>query len=142
MRKFLYEDEITKLFRDYLKKQGWVIESTAKGRKRGADIVAKRSGKRIYIEAKGGGSQDPKSKRFGSAFTKLQSQQNTDVAFACLARMISRYCPDYIGMVLHHDAYHHDSVKEILPTIKKIQAGVWLVSKKGVVCLAKPKQQK
>jgi hypothetical protein len=142
MRNFLYEDEITDCFVRYLKKEGWEIVKRSRGRSPGADIIASRLGKRLFIEAKGGGSQDPKSKRYGKPFSKLQCQQNTDVAFASIPRMLSRYKPDYVGIVLHDDEHHKASLKEIVRTIKKIGAGVWFVSPKKVICITKPKYQK
>ncbi len=135
---FLTEDEITDIFSVHLEKQGYEIVSRAKGQSRGADIVAKLNGQTLYVEAKGGGSQASYSKRFGKPFTRLQAYQHTDVAFACISRMISRYNPDYVGIILPDDLNHNDAIHELLPAIKKLDAGAWLVGKDGIKYLANP----
>jgi len=140
-KNYLTEDEITEILSDHLIGSGWEIVSRAKGNNRGADIVAKKNDKIICIEAKGGGSQLPTSKRYGQSFTRLQCQIHTDVAFACLPRMKTRYRPDFIGLALPDDEYHFESVSEILHAIKKLGAGLWLVGKDGVRELVEPDQQ-
>jgi len=61
----LTEDEIVKLLMQHLISQSWTIESFCLGQQRGYDIVAIRSGKRLYIEAKGAKASDnsPTKKR-------------------------------------------------------------------------------
>ena len=135
---FLTEDQITEIFCKYLTDEGWQILSRATGRIKGADIVAERGGKALCIEAKGGGSQTKGSRRYGQPFNRLQCQKHTDVAFACLPRMMARYEPDYIGMVLPDDAHHRESVLEILPAIKKLDAGIWLISRGNIETLYSP----
>jgi hypothetical protein len=56
--------------------------------------------------------------------------------------MLARYEPSYVGIVLPDDQYHLESLQEILPTIKKLGAGAWLVGKKGIRTLSKPKLQR
>jgi len=139
---FLTEDKVTEIFSNYLSNQHWQILSRALGRAHGADIVAELDGKILCIEAKGGGSQSPNTKRYGQPFTRLQCQKHTDVAFACIPRMMARYKPDYVGIVLPDDLYHQESVNETLPAIKQLGAGVWLVSaEKNIKELAKPELQ-
>ena len=138
MMNFLTEDQITDIFLDYLIGQKWKIVSRARGRSPGADIVAEKNNNFLCIEAKGGGSQSPGTKRYGQAFTRLQCQKHTDVAFACIPRMMARYKPDYVGIVLPDDKYHLDSVSEILPAIQKLGAGLWLVGLGGVRSISEP----
>lgn len=61
----LTEDEIVELLMQHLVSQSWTIESFCLGQQRGYDIVATRSGKRLYVEAKGAKSSDnsPTKKR-------------------------------------------------------------------------------
>lgn len=132
MKDFLTEDEITDIFTDFLVARKWEVLSRAKGRSPGADIVAKLNGKMLCIEAKGGGSQSPSTLRYGQPFTRLQCQKHTDVAFACIPRMMARYNPDYVGIVLPDDRHHFDSVSEILPAFEMLGAGLWLVGSGGV----------
>lgn len=137
-RSYLTEDEVTEIFCNFLTCEGWKILSRAKGKAKGADIVVQKNKKVLCIEAKGGGSQTVGSKRYGKPFTRLQCQKHTDVAFACLPRMVARYNPAYVGMILPNDKYHRESVIEILPAIKKLDAAVWLVSEDGVETLHSP----
>ena len=138
MKDFLTEDEITEIFSNYLITKSWTILARAKGREKGSDIVAERNGDRMCIEAKGGGSQTIGSKRYGKPFERLQCQKHTDVAFACLPRMVARYKPKYVGMILPDDEYHRESISEILPAIKQLGAGAWLVNKNKVITLNDP----
>ena len=139
MQAFLTEDEITEIFADHLIEQGFEILSRAKGRMRGADIVANLKGKKMCIEAKGGGSQSVASSRFGQPFTRLQCQSHTDVAFACIPRMIARYKPDFVGIVLPDDRFHSESLAELVPAIMTLRAGAWLVSPSKVETVVAPK---
>lgn len=61
----LTEDEIVKMLMQHLVSQSWTIESFCLGQQRGYDIVATRSGKRLYVEAKGAKASDnsPTKKR-------------------------------------------------------------------------------
>lgn len=138
MNDFLTEDQITEIFVQHLIGQGYEIKSRAMGRSRGADIVATLNGALLCIEAKGGGSQSKTSRRVGKPFTRLQCQSHTDVAFACIPRMVSRYKPDYVGIILPDDKYHLESLSEILPAIKILGAGAWLVGTEGIKVMAQP----
>ncbi len=148
MATFLTEDKITDIFTNHLVSENWEILSRAKGRTPGADIVARLHGKTMCIEAKGGGSQSTHSKRYGQPFKKLDCQKNTDVAFACIPRMIARYNPDYVGVVLPDNQHYFESVSEILPAFKTLGAGLWLVKQEDIIrvlsqpCLQKNRQLK
>lgn len=137
-KEYLTEDEVTEIFSNYLIEKGWKIISRAKGQKRGIDIFAERKGKTLCIEAKGAGSQTKSSARYGTPFNKLQCDKHTDSAFACLPRMMARYKPDYVGMILPDDTCHEKSVTELLPAIKKLDAGIWLISLNSIKSLNSP----
>lgn len=141
MSEFLTEDQVTDIFSEYLEGLGYEIIYRAKGYAKGVDIKATLGGRILCIEAKGGGSQSKTSKRYGSPFTRLQSNIHTDVAFACIGRMLTRYLPDYVGMVLPDDENHNASIKELIPAIKKLGAGVWLVGVDGVKTICEPQLQ-
>ncbi|OIN86693.1 MAG: hypothetical protein AUJ12_05300 [Alphaproteobacteria bacterium CG1_02_46_17] len=138
MSGFLTEDQITEIFARHLVVQGYEIKSRAMGRSRGADIVATLNDRVLCIEAKGGGAQSATSRRFGKPFTRLQCQSHTDVAFACIPRMMTRYKPDYVGIILPDDKYHFESLSEILPAIKTLGAGVWLIGSERIKIMAEP----
>ena len=138
---YITEDEITDIFSRYLEGKGWEIVSRAMGHSRGADIVAKRNGKIFCVEAKGGGSQTKGTNRFGKPFTRLQCQIHTDAAFASLPRMMSRYSPDFVGLILPDDPHHKESVSEIFLAIKKLEAGIWLINRDNVTSLFDPTDQ-
>lgn len=61
----LTEDETIELLMQHLVSQSWTIESFCLGQQRGYDIVATRSGQRLYVEAKGAKASDnsPTKKR-------------------------------------------------------------------------------
>ncbi len=139
MKSYLTEDQITDIFAHYLELDKWHILERARGKSRGADIVAIKNGRRLCIEAKGGGSQSVGSARYGQAFSRRQCNSHTDVAFASIPRMVARYNPNYVGIVLPDDKFHFESVDEILPAIKQLGAGLWLVSGNGTRAILRPK---
>lgn len=65
----LTEDQVVNAVRGHLEAAGWVIESYAHAHQRGDDIVAVQHGRRLRIEAEGGGSSKPGTNRYGQAFT-------------------------------------------------------------------------
>lgn len=80
----LTEDETIEILIQYLEKTGWNIESHCLGQTRGCDIIAEKTGSKIFIEVKGAraGDKSPTKKReyfdsgqikthFGKAIVKV-----------------------------------------------------------------------
>ncbi len=55
-----------------------------------------------------------------------------------IPRMMARYKPDYVGIILPNDKYHLESLSEILPAIKTLGAGAWLIGSEGIKVMAEP----
>ncbi|MGA8182154.1 MAG: hypothetical protein WB819_00750 [Terriglobia bacterium] len=72
MARIITEDEVVDAVIGFLKPKGWEIESRATVRQHGYDIVAVRNAKRLIIEAKGAGSSQAHTRRFGQQFTRSQ----------------------------------------------------------------------
>jgi hypothetical protein len=65
----LYEDDVVDAVCVHLQASGWIIQSFARAHQRGDDIVATRDARTLRVEAKGGGSSKPGTKRFGKQFS-------------------------------------------------------------------------
>ena len=68
----LTEDEVIDIMIDYLKNDGYEIESYCSTSQRGHDIVARKNDEYLCIEAKGQTSANPKSNRYGREFDSAQ----------------------------------------------------------------------
>jgi len=72
MARIITEDEVVDAVIGFLKPKGWKIESRATVRQHGYDIVAVRNATRLIIEAKGAGSSQPHTARYGQEFERKQ----------------------------------------------------------------------
>ena len=93
----LTEDDTIKYLMQYLKSEGWVIESYCLGQQHGNDIVALKANTKLIVEVKGAKANDasPTKKRehfdsgqikthFGKALVKILDEKylNPDAKFA------------------------------------------------------------
>jgi hypothetical protein len=86
----LYENDVVDAVCDYLKKQGFTIESRCSSTERGDDIVAVRAGIRLFLEAKGEGSAREGTARYGKCFNSGQVFDVVAKAFYRAAVMLQR----------------------------------------------------
>ena len=70
---FITENEVVEAVAGYLSNNGWEIVATCTTAQRGVDILAKRNGETLAVEAKGAGSATPESRRYGKPFTNNQN---------------------------------------------------------------------
>ena len=73
------EDQVVDAVCHELEAQGWVITRRATTTERGADIVARRHGRDLIVEAKGGTSASASSNRFGRSFSATRTMMQVRV---------------------------------------------------------------
>ena len=68
----LTENDVVRAVAEHLRRGGWHILSTSNTGETGYDILAKAGGTTLVVEAKGGTSSKPVTKRYGKPFTPNQ----------------------------------------------------------------------
>ena len=131
----LTENEIVEAVAAYLRKTGWEILHTKTTIQQGIDILAQKDGRKLAVEAKGGGSAKPGSARFGLHFTA--NQKRTHVAVALLKAMQTK-CEESceVGVALPDDLEHTRLISTVLPALVAMNICVFLVGSDRTVHLA------
>ncbi len=117
----LGEDRVIEILREWLRRQGWILPTRADNR-RGADIIAKKGGRKWVIEAKGAGSR---------------SQARVNYFLIALGQILQRMSDEQqvSYSVAFPDIRQYRSLWERLPGEAKSRIGVsaLFVSKGGIV---------
>ncbi|MER2133725.1 MAG: hypothetical protein ABS910_03495 [Arthrobacter sp.] len=132
----LTEDAVSLAVRIYLEKEGWTITNLAPaaGRIHGDDIVAEVDGRRLVIEVKGEGSSDPKSRRFGFAFSS--SQVTTHVAMATYKALQAVSQGAEAGIALPDNPSHRRTLALIQPSLSVLGISVFWVDRQAAVVVS------
>lgn len=119
--------------RSHLEAEGWIIRSwaAAVGRVRGNDIVAELEGKQLIVEAKGEGSSDPKSNKFGLTFDSSQVTTHVSVATYKAMRAISEGAQ--AGVALPDTVLHRRKIDAVQPALSRLGVSVFWVDRHGAV---------
>ena len=107
----LHESSVIRSVSRYLENAGWQILESNEVAQHGDDIVARRKGLEIRIEAKGAGSEQSHTARFGQQFSRRQVRSHVAVAFCRAARM--RSDGTITGMTLPNNADHREMAAAI-----------------------------
>jgi hypothetical protein len=128
----LTEDQVTEAVCDYLRTHHWTIVSRAMGKAPGVDVVAEQQGIRLEIEAKGAGSSDPSSSRFGHSFTR--GNVSTHVGEAVLKALRVIAADRALAAIAFPDNRdHHAEVDLIRRALQRIGIIVFWVRENGTV---------
>ena len=123
----------------YLEKQKYTDIKRCKPKERGIDITAKKVGKILYIEAKGGKSSDENSKRAKKGLEFDSSQIDVSVATAILKTMQNchKYKEGDFAMAFPNDNNQRFKkiIKPIYPLLEKIGFKIYFVSENNVEIL-------
>lgn len=132
MRRWLTENEIVEAVAGYLRNAGWDILQTCTTKQHGIDILAERHGRRLAVEAKGGGSGTPWTRRYGSPFNCNQKRSHVAVALLTAARVFSE--GNYgAAIALPSDEEHSLLITQIRPALRRLGIRIFLVDPDGVV---------
>jgi len=121
---FITENEVVEAVAGYLSNNGWEIVATCTTAQRGVDILAKRNGETLAVEAKGAGSATPESRRYGKPFTNNQKRSHVASALLAAARIVSR-AEFRAAIALPADKVHKLLVEEITPALTILNVRVF-----------------
>ena len=128
----LTENDVVEAVAGYLKDQGWQITDRSHTDRRGHDILARRDGIVLAVEAKGGTSSKRGTRRHGSPFNSSQKRSHVSVALYKAACVFSagHLRP---GIALPSDDRHRRLIEDILPALGVLEVTVFLVSENRTV---------
>jgi len=134
----LTEDEVSSAVREHLIEQGWKIESFAVAAtgQHGEDIVAMRDGRRLSVEAKGEGSSQSHTIRYGKPFSGGQVKTHVSVAMYQAMKALSK--GDCVGIALPDNAPHRQAVGVIGEGVSRLGIAVFWVDRQGAVSVENP----
>jgi hypothetical protein len=93
----------------------------------GIDICAERNGVTLAVEAKGGGSSKPGTAKYGEPFST--GQKRSHVAVAVLTALgVASVGKQQAAIAFPDDAGHMRLIKQIWPSLQKLNIGVYFVS--------------
>lgn len=131
----IYEDDVVDSVKSYLEKEGYEIIRYCHTRERGEDIVAKKGNKYLYVEAKGEGSSDPNSNRYGKKFDSSQMRDHVSAAIYKALEIKNRHLNDDVSIAFPDNKRHKNLLMNVLPSLKELNIQVFIVDKIGNVSI-------
>jgi hypothetical protein len=132
----LYEAQVVDRVCGFLRRNNFREIVCIPTNKRGEDIkaIAPDKTQQITIEAKGGTSSDPESKRYGKPFDSKQVLDHVAKAVYCAARY--SLSGRLSGVAFPKDEHHMRKVNDILQVLKRLRIEVFWVTENGKVEVA------
>ena len=128
----LTENDVVEAVAQHLEEEGWRISDTSHTDQRGHDILARRDGIVLAVEAKGGTSSKRGTSRHGLEFDSGQKRSHVSVALYKAACVFSAgHCRP--GIALPSDDRHRRLVDDILPALGALKVAVFLVAEDRTV---------
>ena len=117
----------------YLEHRGYAILQALTTRQTGIDIVArhKESGLRVHIEAKGGTSSKPGSKRYGLPFAASQVRDHVSCAFYKAAQLLEDECS--VAIAVPATELHKKRLDDIRHAIERLGIVAFIIDDDGAV---------
>ena len=128
----LTENDVIKSVVSHLEANDWRIVDVRWTHQRGIDILAKRHGNTLAIEAKGGTASTPGSARYGQPFTANQKKSHVSRALYTAACEVSKK-EHQAGIAVPSDPKHEQLMKAILPVLEQLKIEAFLVEDDGHV---------
>jgi hypothetical protein len=130
------EDFVVNAVERFVVRAGWVVASKAYAHQHGDDLVATRSNTTLRVEAKGGGSSKPGTRRFGESFTGNQVKTHVSVAILRAMSWFDQQSQSTLsGLAFPRDGAHLTQVTKVKPALDYLRIGVFWVSEDGAVQL-------
>lgn len=123
----LTEDQVVNAVSASLERNGWTIRSRALAHQRGDDIVATCRDKTLVVEAKGGGSSKPGTKRYGLEFTRGQCHINVGMAVLRALR-VTAAGRAAAGVAFPDTPHYRRELDAVRSALERLQIQVWLVA--------------
>lgn len=130
----LTENDIVKKVSAHLEANGYDIIQSLSTAEKGVDIIAKKNGQTLYIEAKGQTSSNNNTERFGKPFTKSQIKSHISRAiFASMTLLSARSTEETeVAIALPETKVHRGILNEVYPTLLQLNIQVFWVSESAV----------
>lgn len=129
----LNENDVIKSLSSYLEKNGYTIESSSDTSEHGYDIVASRSGKYLYVEAKGQTSSKDTSRRYKKEFTHSQKMDHIAKAIYKSMKTMNEKRNSEVAIALPSDDVHKNLIDDVMPFLEKLGIKIFFVDKSGNV---------
>ena len=121
------ENDVIRALAEYLRRDNWRILATSGTGQTGHDVLAEANGVTLVIEAKGGTSSKPDTKRYGKPFTRNQKLSHIAKAFYTAATVVSAG-QHRAAIALPSDDEHRELVNDIAPALESLGIGVFFVA--------------
>lgn len=131
----LTENDVVNAVCKKIKNEGYTIKKKCNTNQKGIDIVGEKDGSTIYIEAKGGTSSKPKTKRYGKPFNSNQVKDHVAKALLTTCETISNKSGENIdiAMAFPDNEDHRNRIAKIQPVIEKLEIILfWVKEDKSV----------
>lgn len=134
------ENDVIDVVCSLLKNKGYDILQKLTTKQQGDDIIAYKSGKRLFIEAKGETSSDKESKRFGKPFESSQVKVHVAEAVYKAIEVLNRNNnkEERSGIALPDNKHHRQLIERVKGTLDILGIAVFWVSKNGSVLVDSP----
>lgn len=128
----LYEADVVAAVAAHLTARGWVEKARAATTAPGVDLLVRAGRFSLAVEAKGAGSSQDHTRRFGRPFTGGQVGDHVAMAVAAALRVVA--AGDHTAVIaLPDDDQHRRHVATLLPALVKVGVTVLWVSLDGTV---------
>lgn len=128
----LTEDDVIDGVRDDLLSRGWEVVSRATASQHGDDLVMRRHGSMIIVEAKGAGSSKPATARYGKPFNRGQVFDHVAKAILKALRVASAD-KTRAGVAFPDNPDHRREVDQVRPAVTSAGIIVFWVREDGHV---------
>ena len=122
----LTENDVVEAVANYLRADGWHVVGMSNTSERGHDILAKKNGMMLAVEAKGETSSKHGSARYGTQFSRNQKLSHVSRALYKAASVFSagQYSA---GIALPATDRHRELIMGIKPALAALNVSVFLV---------------
>ena len=127
------EDQVVDATSTYLEEKGWQILQKLNSTQKGYDIILLKNKQKLYIEAKGGTSNNPNSNRFGKPFDDSQAKDHIGKAIWKSGEALTNFPNCQIAIALPLEYYHFKHIKKIQALLKVSKIKIFWVDENLVV---------
>jgi Holliday junction resolvase-like predicted endonuclease len=133
----LTEDRVIDAVCQLLAAEGFEIVQRASAIQHGYDIVGRKGGVKVVIEAKGAGSSKAGTARFGMEFNSGQVFDHVAKAVLKAMRIVAAGTAR-AGVALPDNASHRREVEQVAPALRQAGVGVFWVNERDEVRVDAP----
>ena len=129
----LTEDQTVLLLLEYLKTQGYSIESYCLGSQRGFDIIAIKNGKKMIVEVKGAKASDDSPIKKREFFSSGQIKTHFGKAIVKSIETKLKFPNDFVAIAHPMNDSILNAISSLIPELKKLGISHFWVETNGNV---------